>query len=78
LFLYLRSAYWPPGARVIATAAPNLKLRAFIAPGDIVELYVGLAPPDDSGVMTAQTRAYMNGKQVAMGSLQMAAMGADR
>jgi 3-hydroxymyristoyl/3-hydroxydecanoyl-(acyl carrier protein) dehydratase len=73
-----RSAYWPPGARVIATAAPNLKLRAFIAPGDIVELYVGLAPPDDSGVMTAQTRAYMNGKQVAMGSLQMAARGADR
>jgi len=67
------SGYWSTGARLRATRVPNMKLRAFIAPGDIVELQVDLAPPGDNGAMMAKTSAYVNGKQVAMGSLEIAA-----
>ena len=72
------SGYWAPGARIKAKRVPNLKLRAFIAPGDIVELRVNLAPPDDRSVMMVQTSVHMRGKQVAMGSLELAPTEGDR
>jgi 3-hydroxyacyl-[acyl-carrier-protein] dehydratase len=73
-----RSGYWSPDARLTVTRVPNMKLRAFIAPGDVVELGVALAPPGDGGVTIAQTSAHVNGKQVAMGTIELAAREGDR
>jgi 3-hydroxymyristoyl/3-hydroxydecanoyl-(acyl carrier protein) dehydratase len=66
------SGYWALEAGVRATRVPNMKLRSFIAPGDTVELRVELARPDEAGAMLTRTSAYLNGKQVALGSLELA------
>jgi 3-hydroxymyristoyl/3-hydroxydecanoyl-(acyl carrier protein) dehydratase len=65
------SGYWEPGARVRATRVPNMKLRSFIAPGDTVELRVELTPPNDTGAVLTRTSAHMNGKQIALGGLEL-------
>ena len=55
-----------------------MKLRSFISPGDSVELRVDLTSLDDSGVMIARTSAFVNAKQVATGSIEVAAQEGDR
>jgi 3-hydroxyacyl-[acyl-carrier-protein] dehydratase len=67
-----RSGYFAPGVKLAAVRVPNLKLRTFIAPGDVVELRVEFAPPGDAGVLSMKTSAYMNGKQIALGGLDIA------
>jgi 3-hydroxymyristoyl/3-hydroxydecanoyl-(acyl carrier protein) dehydratase len=73
-----RSGYWSAGVGVKAMGVPNMKLRTFISPGDSVELRVDLTSPDDSGVMIARTSAFLNGKQVAIGNIEVAAREGDR
>jgi 3-hydroxyacyl-[acyl-carrier-protein] dehydratase len=72
-----RSGYWSPGVRVAVARVPNMKLRAFICPGDTVELLADLSPPGEGNVMLVKTGARLDGKQVAMGRLEIAAAGAD-
>jgi 3-hydroxymyristoyl/3-hydroxydecanoyl-(acyl carrier protein) dehydratase len=69
------SGYWSPGVRVTATGVPDMKLRAFISPGDLVELRVDLSPPDERDVVLAKTGARVNGKRVGLGSVELAARG---
>jgi len=56
---------------------PDMKLRAFITPGELVELSVDLSSPDEDNVMMVRTGARVNGKQVAMGRLEIAALGSE-
>jgi 3-hydroxymyristoyl/3-hydroxydecanoyl-(acyl carrier protein) dehydratase len=65
---------WPPGVRLGVVRVPNMKLRAFISPGDSVELLVDLAPEADESVVMVKTGARLNGKQIAMGQLEIAVL----
>jgi 3-hydroxyacyl-[acyl-carrier-protein] dehydratase len=66
-------AHWPKGARIAATGVPDMKIRAFIPPGEVVELRVELSPPTGGGIMVAKTSAHANGKRIAMGGLEIEA-----
>jgi len=72
-----RSGYWSPGVRVAVTRVPSMKLRTFISPGDTVELLADFSPPGEGNVMLIKTGTRVDGKQVAMGQLEIAAAGAD-
>jgi 3-hydroxymyristoyl/3-hydroxydecanoyl-(acyl carrier protein) dehydratase len=65
--------HWPPGATLAATAVPEMKLRAFIPPGESIELRCDLSAAGSGGIMSARTGAYANGKRIAMGGLQIEA-----
>jgi 3-hydroxyacyl-[acyl-carrier-protein] dehydratase len=67
------AAHWPPGAKLAATFVPEMKLRAFIAPGELIELRSDLSPPEGGRIMSARTSVYANGKRIAMGGLQIEA-----
>jgi 3-hydroxymyristoyl/3-hydroxydecanoyl-(acyl carrier protein) dehydratase len=68
------ASHWPAGARLMATSVPEMKLRAFIAPGDEIELRSELSNPDGGGTMPARTSVYSSGKRIAMGGLQIEAV----
>jgi 3-hydroxymyristoyl/3-hydroxydecanoyl-(acyl carrier protein) dehydratase len=72
------SSHWPAGASLRATRAPDMKIRAFIPPGELVELTVDLSRLGEAGIMAARTSARVRGKQVAMGSLEIAAGSAEQ
>jgi hypothetical protein len=55
-----------------------MKLRAFIPPGESIELRADLSAPDSGGIMSARTGVYANGKRIAMGGLQIEARSASR
>lgn len=67
------ASHWPAGARLVATSVPEMKLRAFIAPGEEIELRSELSNPDGGRIMAARTSVYSNGKRIAMGGLQIEA-----
>lgn len=67
-----RALHWPPTARVEATAVPDTKIRNFISPGDQVELHTQFISTDRDGTMRAKTSSRLHGKQVALGSLEIA------
>ena len=69
------SGYWSPGAQVRVTGVPDMKLRAFISPGDLVELRVDFSPPGERDTVLAKTGARVNGKRVGLGSVELAARG---
>jgi len=69
-----RSGHWSPAMRIAVASVPSMKLRAFITPGDMVELLAELSPPDGGNVMMVKTGARVNGKQVAMGQLEITAL----
>jgi 3-hydroxyacyl-[acyl-carrier-protein] dehydratase len=70
--------HWPAGAKLAATLVPEMKLRAFIPPGELIELRSDLSPPGSGGIMSARTSVYANGKRIAMGGLQIEARSGDR
>jgi 3-hydroxyacyl-[acyl-carrier-protein] dehydratase len=63
---------WPPGAQLAATRVPNTKMRAFIPPGEMLELTIDFAPPGEPDKAIATTNARLNGKTVASGKLEIA------
>lgn len=65
--------HWPAGAKLAATFVPEMKLRAFIAPGDVIELRSDLSQPESGGIMSARTSVYSSGKRIAMGGLHVGA-----
>lgn len=65
--------HWPPGAKLAATFVPEMKLRAFIPPGESIELRSDLSAAGSGGIMSARTGVYANGKRIAMGRLQIEA-----
>ena len=73
LKLVAGSKRWPPGARLVATRVPDMKMRSFIPPGVVVELGVDLAPPTGEAIALATTRARVNGKPVGSGRLEIVA-----
>lgn len=66
------SKRWPAGSRLAATRVPNMKMRSFIQPGDILELRVDLEPPAEAMKAMATTSVRMNGKAIASGKLEIA------
>ena len=72
-----QSGHWSPDVRMAVASVPDMKLRAFITPGELVELSVDLSSPDEDNVMMVRTGARVNGKQVAMGRLEIAALGSE-
>jgi 3-hydroxymyristoyl/3-hydroxydecanoyl-(acyl carrier protein) dehydratase len=63
---------WPPGAKLAATRVPDTKMRAFIAPGEMLELRLDFAPAAEPGKAKATTAVRLNGKTVASGKLEIA------
>ncbi len=63
---------WPPGEKLAATRVPDMKMRAFIPPGEILELRVDFAGSDEPNKARATTGVRMNGKAVASGKLEIA------
>ena len=50
------ATHWPAGAKLAATLVPEMKLRAFIAPGELVELRADLSAPRERGHNVGQDR----------------------
>jgi 3-hydroxyacyl-[acyl-carrier-protein] dehydratase len=63
---------WPSGARLAATRVPDMKMRSFIAPGEVLELRIDFVPPSDPDKAFARTAVRMNSKAVASGKLEIA------
>ncbi len=66
--------HWPAGAQLGATRVPEMKLRAFIAPGEEIELRSELSNSEGGGIMSARTSVYSSGKRIAMGGLKIEAL----
>jgi len=66
---------WPPGANLAATRVPDTKLRAFIPPGQILELRIDFAPPEEADKARATTGVRMSGKSIASGKLEIGVRG---
>jgi 3-hydroxymyristoyl/3-hydroxydecanoyl-(acyl carrier protein) dehydratase len=64
---------WPAGAKLVATKVPEMKLRTFIAPGELIELRADLSPANSEGIMSARTSVYSGGKRIALGALEIGA-----
>lgn len=66
------SKHWGPNAKIGAVTVPETKIRSFISPGDAVELRAEFTPPGADGIMRARTSSRLNGKQIALGRLEIA------
>ena len=67
------SKRWHAGSRLTATRVPNMKMRSFIQPGDVLDLWVDLGPPAEGTQVMASTGVRMNGKPIASGQLEITA-----
>jgi 3-hydroxymyristoyl/3-hydroxydecanoyl-(acyl carrier protein) dehydratase len=67
------SKRWPEGSQLAATRVPNMKLRSFIQPGDVLDLWVDLGAPAEATEVMASTGVRMNGKTIASGKLEITA-----
>ena len=65
------SPHWTPHAQIAAVGVPDTKIRSFISPGDVVELRTQFAPPESDGTLRARTSSRLNGKQIALGALEI-------
>ena len=63
--------HWAPNAEITAVGVPETKIRSFISPGDVVELRTQFAPPESDGTMRARTSSWLNGRQIALGALEV-------
>jgi 3-hydroxymyristoyl/3-hydroxydecanoyl-(acyl carrier protein) dehydratase len=63
------------GARAVPARVSDVKMRAFVAPGQTVEIRVDLQP-QESGGFAAKLAARVDGKTVATGRAEIAAGGA--
>jgi len=72
LELAAETAHCPPGSRPVPVRMTHVKMRSFIAPGDVLELAARAAPADNGNgklMLSAQT----NGKTVATARLEFTA-----
>jgi len=65
--------HWPAGTHLAAERVPEMKLRTFIAPGELIELRADLSPPDSEGIMSVKTSVHSGGKRIALGALEIGA-----
>ena len=64
---------WPSGAALAVTRVPDMKMRSFISPGEVMELRIDFAPPGEPDKATATTGVRVNGRAIASGKLEIAA-----
>lgn len=64
---------WSSGAALAVTRVPDMKMRSFISPGEVLELRIDFAPPSESDKATATTGVRVNGKSIASGKLEITA-----
>jgi len=70
------AADWPSlprGSSLVVTRIPDMKIRSFVPPGEVLELRVDVAPTSEPGKVRATTTVRANGKSVASGKLEMTA-----
>ena len=65
------SQTWPPNTELFATGVPEMKMRSFVPPGEVVELSVEFTHPGGANG-TARTGIRMNGKSIARGLIEIA------
>ena len=71
LQLAARSKGWPAGAQLAASRVPDMKMRSFIPPGEVLELRIDLAPRTEERKVMATTGVRVNGRAVASGKLEI-------
>jgi 3-hydroxymyristoyl/3-hydroxydecanoyl-(acyl carrier protein) dehydratase len=71
LQLATASQTWPPDAKLFATGVPEMKMRSFIPPGEVLELSVEFTHPGGANGR-ARTGVRMNGKSIARGLIEIA------
>jgi len=64
------AARWRDGATPAPTRVTHVKMRAFILPGQVLDLAIDLAPPSD-GVARAALNAKIDGRVVATARLEL-------
>lgn len=69
------TAHWPPGTRPVPSRVTNVKMRAFILPGQVVEIRTEIQSAT-SDAATVAVAARVNGKSVSTGRVQVVARGA--
>jgi 3-hydroxymyristoyl/3-hydroxydecanoyl-(acyl carrier protein) dehydratase len=67
------SKRWPAGSVLAATRVPNMKMRSFVQPGDVLELWVDFGPPAEGTSVMASTGVRMGSKTIASGKLEITA-----
>ena len=65
------SRRWAPGTMLAASLVPDMKMRAFIPPGEIVELQIDFESDSGENRMMFKTTARMRGKRAGMGLLEI-------
>jgi 3-hydroxyacyl-[acyl-carrier-protein] dehydratase len=73
LKLAAESKRWPPGVQLAASRVPDMKMRSFVPPGEILELSIDFESEPDENCVMFRTGARAHGKRVAMGLLEIAA-----
>lgn len=69
LTLARSSDLWPPDSELVATGVPEMKMRSFISPGEVIELSIEFNDPMHG---RGRTGIKLNGKNVARGQIDIA------
>jgi 3-hydroxymyristoyl/3-hydroxydecanoyl-(acyl carrier protein) dehydratase len=65
------ASHWAPGADIAVVGVPETKIRSFISPGDLIELHARFSSADSDGTIHAKTSSRLNGRQIALGALEI-------
>lgn len=71
LKLAAESRAWPPGTTFAASLVPDMKMRAFVPPGEIVELQIDFEADSGENRIMFKTAARVRGKRAGIGTLEI-------
>jgi len=72
LKLAAQSRRWAPGTNFAASFVPDMKMRAFVPPGEVLELQIDFQSDSGENRMMFKTTARMRGKRAGAGLLEIA------
>jgi len=72
LKLAAESRRWAPGTNFAASFVPDMKMRAFVPPGEVLELQIDFQSDSGENRMMFKTTARMRGKRAGAGLLEIA------
>ena len=71
LKLAAESRSWAPRTTLAASLVPDMKMRAFVPPGEVLELQIDFDSDSGENRMMFKTTARMRGKRAGMGLLEI-------
>jgi 3-hydroxymyristoyl/3-hydroxydecanoyl-(acyl carrier protein) dehydratase len=71
LKLAAESRAWPPGTSFAASLVPDMKMRAFVPPGETVELQIDFDADSGENRIMFKTAARVRGKRAGIGTLEI-------